>query len=251
MKRLSISAVTALCVFTIGLAPVQSQDGPPQFRPIELWVCNFNDGKDQGDMNDVYDDIVEASGDTAYSAFQLNPYFAGQRGQNIDFVYLGAWGDGSVMGADMAGYLGTPDEDWDDTVDCQGSMMGSNWIQPIDAPNDSGNFVMTVADCTVDHGSSAAQAVGAITRYNDYRVANGMTIGTLVWFPVYGGGDAEFDFKLVHVYTGAQQMGDSFKWSIDNAAYNVSNSMRQGLVACDDARLYTGRTIMNNLQPAN
>jgi len=251
MTRLLISALAIVSIYAAGLAAAQAQDGPPQFRPIELWVCNFNDGKDQGDMDDVYEDIVEASGDTAYAAFQLNPYFAGERGQNMDFFYLGAWADGSVMGADMAGYLGTPDEAWDETVDCQGSLMASNWIQPIDAPDDSGNFVMTVSDCDVDHGSSAAQAIGAISRYNDYRVANGMTIGTLVWFPVYGGGEADFDFKLVHVYPGAQQMGDSFKWSVDNAAYNVSNSLRQGLVSCDEARLYAGRTIMNNLPTTN
>ena len=247
MIRLLISALATVSIYAVGLASAQAQDGPPQFRPLEIWTCSFNDGKDQGDMDDVYESLVEDAGDTAYAAFQINPYFAGQFAQNFDFVFLGAWADGSVMGADLATYLGMPDDDWDEVADCQGSMFASNWIQPMAAPNDMGNFVITVSDCTVDHGSSAAQAVGAIVRFNDYRVANGKTIGTLVWFPVYGGGDADFDFKLAHVYEGAQQLGDSFKWTIDNAAYNVSNSLRQGLVSCDDARLYTGRTIMNNL----
>ena len=251
MTRLLISALITLLACAAGLAPSQAQDGPPQFRPLEVWACSFNDGMDQGDMDDVYEDLVADTGDTAYAAFQINPYFAGQFGQNFDFVYLGAWADGSVMGADLATYLGTPDDAWDETVSCEGSMFASNWIQPIDAPDEEGNFVLTVSDCTVDHGSTAGQAVGAISRYNDYRVANGMTIGTLVWFPVYGGGDAEFDFKLVHVYQGPQHLGDSFKWSVDNAAYNVSNSMRQGLVSCDEARMYTGHTIMNNLPPVN
>jgi len=249
MKK--VIAGTIGFLLTVCLVPAQAQDGPPQFRPLEVWTCGFKDGKDQDDMDDVYEDIVEASGDTAYSAFQLSPYFAGAFAENFDFVYLGAWADGSVMGSDMASYLGTPDESWDETVDCQGFLYASNWIQPVQPPDNAGTAVVTVSDCDVDHGSTAAQAVGAISRYNDYRVANGMTVGTLVWFPVYGGGDADFDFKLVSVYSNAQHMGDAFKWSIDNAAYNVSNSMRAGIVSCDEARLYTARTIMNNITPAN
>jgi hypothetical protein len=247
MKRLIVGTFAFL--LTIGMMPAQAQDGPPQFRPLEVWACSFNDGMDQDDMDDVYEEIVEASGDTAYSAFQLTPYFRGTFGPNIDFVYLGAWADGSVMGADMASYLGTPDESWDDTVTCQGFLYASNWVQPIQPPEDSGTGVVTVSDCTIDHGSTPAQAVGAISRFNNYRVANGMTIGTLVWFPVYGANDAEFDFKLVSVYSDAQHMGDAFKWSVDNAAYNVSASMTAGLVSCDEARLYTARTIMNNIPP--
>lgn len=249
MKKMIIGM--AAFALTLGMMSSHAQNGPPQFRPIEIWACSFNDGMDQSDMDDVYEDLVESVGDTPYAAFQMNPYYAGQFGQNFDFIYLGAWADGAVMGADMSTYLGTPDEEWDETVDCQGTMFASNWIQqPPAAPADDGStFVMAVSDCNVAAGSTPAQAVGAISRFNDYRVANGMTVGTLVWFPVYGGGDAEFDFKLTSVYPSAVQMGDAFKWTVDNAAYNVSGQMMQGVVACDEARMYTGRAIVNNLAP--
>lgn len=249
MKKLIMSA--AAFALTIGMVPVHAQDGPPQFRPVEVWACSFNDGMDQDDLDDVYEDIVEAAGDTAYAAFQLNPFFTGTFGQNIDLIYIGAWADGSVMGADMAGYVGGDDYGWDDTVDCQSFMYASNWIQEGGTPNEAGTFMMAISDCNVDHGNTPAQAVGALSRYNDYRVANGLTVATLVWFPVYGGGNAEFDFKVANVFDGPQAMGDAFKWSVDNAAYNASSAMMQGVVDCDEARVYSGRTIMNNLQPAN
>ncbi len=107
--------------------------------------------------------------------------------------------------------------------------------------------MLTVSDCKVEHGNTAAQAVGAVSRYNDYRVANGVTIGTFVWFPLFGGGDAEFDFKLAQAYSGPRALGDSLQWTIDNAAYNVRNSISQGVVSCDEARVYNGMTIMNNI----
>jgi len=251
MKRLFMSAVATMFVLTLGMTSTMAQDGPPQFRPVEVWACSFKDGKDQGDMDDVYEDIVEAAGDTAYSAFQLNPYFTGTFGQNIDLIYIGAWADGSVMGADMASYVGNNDDGWDDTVDCQSFMYASDWIQPVAPPDGSGNFMMAISDCSIDHGNTPAQAIGALNRFNDYRVANGLTVGTLVWFPVYGGGNAEFDFKLLSVYPGAQGLGDAFKWSVDNAAYNTSRAIMDGVVGCDAARVYTGRTIMNNMPAPN
>lgn len=252
MRRLFISAVATVCLLSIGMTPTMAQDGPPQFRPLEMWACALNDGKDQDDMDDVYEDIVAAAGDTEYSAFQINPYITGSLGQNIDFIYLGAWANGNVMGADMASYIGNDDDGWDDTVTCQALMFASNWIQmPANPPNEDGTFMMSISDCNVDHGNTAAQAVGAINRFNDYRVANGLTVGTLVWFPLYGGGDAEFDFKVVSVFGGAQEMGDSFQWNVDNASYNMRNSLSEGVFGCDEGRLYTGRTIMNNIPAAN
>ena len=249
MKKVIIG--TAAFLLTIGMMPSQAQDGPPQFRPLEMWVCNFLDGRDQDDMDDVYEEIVEAEGDNAYAAFHLNPFIAGNLGQNMDFIYLGVWADGSVMGSDMSSYLGNDETGWNETVDCQGLMFASNQIQaPAPPGDDGGPFVVLVSDCEIGHGQSGAQAVGAISRFNDYRVANGQDIGTIVWFPFLGGGEAEFDFKLVNAFPSAQQLGDYFKWSVDNAAYNVSNQMTEGIVDCDEARMYTGRTIMNNIPPA-
>jgi hypothetical protein len=62
-----------------------------------------------------------------------------------------------------------------------------------------------------------------------------------------GGGGAEFDFKLVHVYNDYQHLGDSFQWVVDNQAYLVNQDMTEGLVSCDEARVYNGYNISNTL----
>ena len=62
-----------------------------------------------------------------------------------------------------------------------------------------------------------------------------------------GGGDADFDFKLVNAFSGAQQWGDYFSWYVDNEAYNVYGPMTDGIVSCDESRVYVGTTIMNNM----
>jgi hypothetical protein len=203
----------------MGISASFAQDGPPQFRPVEMWVCNFNNGKDQGDMDKVYEDIVAEAGDSAYSAFQLNSYF--RVNQEFDFIYLGAWADGSTMGASLGGEMaGDSDagEGWEETVTCP-------------------------------HGNSNAQALGALRRYSDYAKANGSNVGTVVWFPAFGGGATEFDFKVANVYSDAQHFGDSMQWFTENQAYIARTNMTEGIVSCDSPRVYSGRTIMNNLQP--
>lgn len=252
MKKILISLATAMVLATSGVSIGFAQDGgPPQFRPVEMWACSYRDGKDQGDLDNIYEGLIEASGDTAYAAWHLNPYFAGNLSDQFDFLYLGAWADSSVMGGDVAlattTYADT-NADWDEALDCNGLMFASATVQSIDAePSGDGSFVLTVSDCNVADGRTAAQAMGALNRYNDYRVANGSTVGTFVWFPVFGGGNAEFDFKLVQAHSGGQALGDSLQWFVDNQAYNVRNSMMEGLLQCDEARMYNGSTIMDKL----
>ncbi|MFT5501742.1 MAG: hypothetical protein ACI88G_001881 [Woeseiaceae bacterium] len=252
MKKILLSVITVVVLATSGMQVSFAQDGgPPQFRPVELWACQYKDGKDKGDMDKVYEGIVESTSDAAYAAWHLSPYFVGNLQQQFDFIYLGAWADGTTFGGDLASYMADSADvasEWDETVDCASLMFASNTIQPNPGAGDgNGEFVLTVSDCDVAHGRTAAQALGAIRRFNDYRVANGMTIGTFAWFPVFGGGDADFSFKLAQAYSGAQALGDGFQWSVDNQAYNVEGDMTDGLVSCDESRVYFGSTIMDNL----
>lgn len=252
MRKILLSIVSAM-VLAISAAPVSfAQDGgPPQFRPVEMWACQYNDRKDQSDMDSVYEGIVESAGDAAYAAWHLTPYFAGGMAQQFDFLYLGAWADGSTFGGDLANYFANGSDisdEWDETVTCASLMFGSNNIQPNpDNAGGSGDFMLTISDCNVAEGRTNSQALGALRRFNEYRLANGSSVGTFAWFPVFGGGDAEMDFKLVHAFAGPQALGDDFQWYVDNQAYVVEGDLMEGLVSCDEARAYVGSTIMDNL----
>ena len=251
MKRLLLAATTAACTLFMGTGLSFAQDGPPQFAPVELWACDYRDGKDQGDLQDVLEELAELSGDTPTATRMLYPYLRGPQ-QAMDFIYIATWPDGSTMGRDVGNYFengADVDEAWEETADCSASLLYGRLMinQPSAEPDDDNNFILTVSDCNVAHGRSNGQAIGAIQRYNEYRVANGSDITTLLWFPVYGGGGAEFDFKQVHVYNDYQHLGDSFQWVVDNEAYAVNQDMTDGLVSCDEARVYIGNNVSNTL----
>ena len=251
MKRLLLAATTAACTLFMGTGTSFAQDGPPQFAPVELWACNYRDGKDQGDLQPVLDDLVRLAGDTPTATRMLTPYLRGPQ-QAMDFIYIAVWPDGSTMGRDVANYMengSAADQAWEDTVECNASSLYGRLSinQPSAEPDDGDNFVLTVSDCKVAHGRSTGQAIGAIQRFNEYRVANGADITELLWFPVYGGGGAEYDFKQVHVFNDYQHLGDTFQWFSDNQAYLVNQDMTDGLVSCDEARVYTGNNLSDTL----
>jgi len=251
MKRLLLAATTAACTLFMGTGLSIAQDGPPQFAPLELWACNYRDGKDQSDFQPVLDDLAEFAGDTRSAIRILAPYLTGPQ-QAMDFIYIETWADGSTMGRDVGNYLengSAIDEAWEDTVECSASSLYGRLSinQPSAGPDGNDNFVLTVSDCKVAHGRSSGQAIGAFQRFSEYRVANGSDVIELLWFPVYGGGGAEYNFKQVHVYNDYQHLGDSFQWFVDNQAYLVNQEMTDGLVSCDAARVYLGNNISDTL----
>ena len=70
---------------------------------------------------------------------------------------------------------------------------------------------------------------------------------TFAWFPTAGGGDADFDFKLAHAYEDAQAWGNAGQWTVENQAYLARGDIMDGIVDCDESRVYVGNTIMDNL----
>lgn len=246
------AAPAMAAILAISTAPnVYGQDRAPQWRPLELWVCSYRDGMTAEEMKPVYGLIEDESEDVAYAAWQLDPVMVGTLTGEFDFVYIGAWADNTTMGADLENVFSGQAESsaaWNETVDCEGEMYASLNIQDVENdPADFENFFMTVSDCTVADAASNFQAISAIRSFNDYRTSNGQAVFSRAWFPVLGGGQASFDFKLIHSYPGMTELGAANQWVTDNQAYRVRGDLMAGVVECDDARLYAGTTIMDRL----
>ena len=253
MRRLILAAVTALFTLCAGASVVFAQDGgPPSFRPVEMWVCNYKEDKDADDFGDAMEKLAESEGEQNYAAWTLSPFFVNPN-QDFDVLFLGAWGSGTAMGEAYAHYFAAgsdAQEAWNEAVDCPASIMYASYeIQPVPESTDGdGTFVLSVADCKVGHGVTNGQAMGALERFNDYAVANGSTVATFAWFPVWGAGESEFSFKLAQAFAGVEHLGNTFQWFVDTAAYNVNDDMTAGIVDCDAPRIYLGDTVMDNIQ---
>jgi len=254
MKKLQTALLAGLATVIggVGTATAQDEGGPPQFVPVELYACSYRDRQDQGDYDDALDQMKQwmqdHEGAEPYAAWRMFPVYFGPD-QEFDFIYFGAWQNGSSMGRDLRNYWATANAAtaaWDDAVDCAAQVMFAS-INVKQPPEDSGRgeFVLTVSDCKLAHGRQNAQALAALREYGQYRTDNGSPGGTWAWFPAYGGGDADYDFKLVNSHSDAEAFGNHFQWFGDNQAFMKLAALTDGLVECDDARVYSGETIVN------
>jgi len=253
MRKILLTIAASLLVTLSGAGLAVAQD-VPNLVPIEVQVCSYRDGKDSGDYDKAMDKMTEWMGENdaqPYAAFKLDPFYAGN--QEFDFVYLGVWSSGTSMGKDIAQYrasAGDAIEASEDVVDCAGSnlMTSLNVMRTDGAAPES--FVLTVTDCNVADGRSVRDAIGALTEYGEYRAATGSPGNMWVWFPSYGSGDEDFDFKLASSYAGIEGFGNNFQWNRDNQAYIKRRELFSGLLDCNVARSYVGNMIVNTL-PAN
>lgn len=255
MRKLFISIIAAIVVaFSGGSISYAQDDGPPNFVPLEMQACTYKDRKDSDDFDDAMDRMtkwMEDNDAAPYAAWRLNKFYTGAD-REFDFLYLGAWPNGSTMGQDIAHYLATAGdaiEAYDEVADCQSNLMFAslNVKAPPESDGQGDGFVLTMSDCNVADGRKTADAIAAVRAYGEYRDANGSPGGTWLLFPAFGGGQAEFDFKLVNGHSSVEAFGNSYQWIVENAAYLKQGELFEGLLECDVARAYLGDTIVNTM----
>ena len=247
--KIQLLGTTAL-MLTVSMMAVQAQDGPPSFQPVEMYVCNYRDGQDQGDFDRALRMMSEVeSSDAPYAGYQLFPGMVTPE-QNFDFIFVGVYGSGTDYGRDMAAYSQMAQDEmeaWNEAAECGTSLWASHLLS--EAPGDgSDQFMVSFQDCKVADGRSYMQAVEGMRQWVHYRANNGMALPTWAWFPVYGGAQGDFTFKLITGFGGYEDIGNSFSWMVDNEAYLVRDQMLQGLVGCDVGRMYFGREVMDTFQ---
>lgn len=257
MKKILVSVAAAMLAMIFGSGAVVAQEQEQAeirtFVPVEVWVCNYREGKGQADYDRAIEalrSVPAADPPASYLAFRLTRGFYGPD-QDFDFVYLGVWPDGgSSMGRDYDNYVaeGSDANDaWNDAVDCEAaSMFASTNVKP---PPDDGppdNFLITASDCDVAEGANTGDAIDAVEAWGQHRTEAGSEGGTWIWFQAFGGGDADFDFKIMNSHRNFQAFGDFFQWYADSAAYRKWGELTDGLLDCDDARVYNSETLINN-----
>ena len=183
-----------------------SEDGMGKVVPVELYACKFNDGQSMANLERVIADWTKYSDDQGtrdYAAWTLTPFFYGQE-QEFDFIWMGAFTDGNAMGAGFQQWVtegGKIAEDFNRVADCFGHVLleSAQYKSPPgnETPESS---IITMMDCKMNEGSDYDDVRDAELEWAEYITEKGSQAGTWHWFPSYGGGDADFDYKVVQAF---------------------------------------------------
>jgi len=245
-KAAGLAAAFAIVLSGPAIAQV-SEDGMGKILPIHLYACSYVDGQDEGDLDNVIERwtrYMDENNTDNYAAWTLTPYHFGPE-QEFDLIWMGAYTDGNAMGAGTARWLaegGDLREDFAEVVDCQAHIGLSSAMYK--APPDNAtpaSSIITMMDCELNDGKRYSDVKTAELAWAEHMGDAGSMAGTWHWFPVFGGGGLEFDYKVVNAYANYQELGADWERIANGGGREASRDIFRDVDDCDDARVYVAR----------
>ncbi len=241
----SAAMLAALALLVASAVEAQvSKDGMGKVLPVELYACKFNDGQGPADLDRVVDRWTEFADERDvddYAAWTLSPYYYGAD-QEFDFIWMGAYSDGNAMGRGTQQWLmegGDIAAEFSAVADCYGhvGLASAMYKSPPDNATPQAS-VITMTDCKMNDGTKYEDVRDAEIEWADYMTENGSTAGTWHWFPQYGGGDQDFDYKIVSAYADFTELGKDWEHGANGGGREKSQGLFAELDSCNDARVY-------------
>jgi hypothetical protein len=247
MRKILLTIMTTSLVTFVGTGSTMAQDDGMLVIPVELYTCSYNDRKDSGDLDDVVDKwnaYMDKNGTDSYAAWTLTPDYFGPN-QEFDVIWMGAAKNAIAMGeghdAWLAGNEGIADE-FAEVVSCDSHSNFASINHKALPDNDAaGTAVLTFSDCSYREGATFDAVGSAMAKWSQYLTDGGSTAGIFHWYPVYGGGGEEFDFKWLQGYANHAELGADYERYGNGRGFETRRTLLSHLVSCDSARVYNAR----------
>jgi hypothetical protein len=248
LRLAAVCAALSLSATSVSVAQV-SEDGMGKVLPVELFACNFNDGKDMGDLERVnrrWNEWMDENNADYYAAWLLTPYFYGAE-QDFDVVWMGAHTNGKVMGEDTHKWIteGGPVSDaFNDVISCSAHVgLSSAMYKAPSGQVTPASSIISMMDCEMNEGSRYSDVRSAEMKWAKYMTEQGSAAGTWHWFPVYGGGGQEYDYKVVTAYPSFVELGVDWEQFANGGGRAASMDIFDDVDECDDARVYVAKSV--------
>lgn len=221
-----------------------SKDGMGKVLPVELFACKYKEGKSAGDLDKViarWSKYMDDNGNNDYAAWTLNPYYFGTE-QDFDVLWMGAYKDAKAMGAGTDMWMAKGGElrkGFADVVTCNAHIGLSSAMYKAPASNETPTSgYITMMNCKLNEGHRYADIKAAELKWVDYLKKNGSAVGYWHWFPVFGGGDSGFDYKVVRAYRNFTEIGADLELNFNGGGREAGQEIFDDIDDCDDARVY-------------
>jgi len=247
MRKLLTGLVSGGLLFAMGIVVADEHEGdaaePNVATPVETFSCKFNEGKGQADLDVAikkWNAWADKEGIDDYSAWTLTSYYSGPD-QDFDVLWLGGSEKAKTLGRIQDTWLGSGGkaaEAFDEAISC--NAHGNFAVLQMKAPpkrDDPSNIVISFSDCNVEDGASFGDLYEPIIEWGKYRGDNGSTAGMWVFFPAYGGGGEEFDFKFVSAYQNLEDQGADYD-QYNEGGWQKGEELFAGKLNCDSSRVY-------------
>lgn len=244
LKILLVAGAVILLSGNDGVIAQEQESEEPEIFPIEIYACNYNEGKGPADLDAwsaKWNSWAESTAPEPYSAWTLTPFYYGPE-QDFDFLWLGVSPNAAALGRAYDNYLvnsGSLRLEFASMATCNahGNFATLNFKQPPE-DGDSTSFVLGFSDCKITDGKSFDDDIDpALRAWSEYRTSQGSRAGLWVMWPAYGGGGVKFDFKFAFSHSNLESLGIDYD-QYSKEGYVKAEELFSGLLDCDDARVY-------------
>ena len=246
-KLTAIVAAAVACLF--GSLSVHADNHSTVYVPADIYACSYLDGKGEADLNDaiaVWNEFMDDNDIDTYAAWVLTKHYASSE-QDFDFAWVGAHRNGTAMGENMTTWMakgGDAAAAMFSVFECpNNSNFASQMLKPPPGGNVPTDGVMTFSDCNINEGADFAKLGEADAAWAAVLGDAGSQIAMYRWWPVFGGGNEEFDFKHIGVYPSHIELGKDYDRMGNGGLVFKEAELYAGMLDCDVSRVYNARQV--------
>lgn len=245
--KVVLKSIVAGLVVIAAVSTTYADNHSIQVVPVELFTCNFHEGKGPGDLDAVIDqwnDWADKSRIDDYAAWTLTPFYFGPE-QTFDVIWLGAGKNGVALGkaqdlynAEDAGLHAA----FNEVLSCDAHVNFASIAYKLPPKNKTpSDSVLTFSDCTVKEGTSFAALGAAAREWAQYLTEAGSDTPIWHWWPAFGGGGEEFSFKWLEAHDNLEDLGADYDRYGNGGGYMVNNRLFSHMLSCDSSRAYLAK----------
>jgi hypothetical protein len=247
MKKLIAASVATCFVLIAGSGTVLAQNASSLVIPVELFTCNYNEGKGPADLDKIivkWNSWADKTGSEDYSAWTLTPYYFGPD-QEFDLIWLGAAKTAVALGQIQDAYLNENaglQAGFAEVLSCDAhsNFASLNYKAAPDGASPK-NSILTFSDCTYKEGSSFEAMSAAMGEWSQHLTNAGSEAAIFHWYPAFGGGGEEFSFKWLEAHENLASLGADYDSYGTGKGYEVFGGLFDDLIDCDSTRAYVAQ----------
>ena len=248
MKKILLSTFFASLVFLVGSGGVYAQDDGMLIIPIELFTCTYNDRQGPDDLDKVIDKWnawADMNGTDDYAAWTLTPYYFGPD-QEFDMIWMGAGKTAVALGQAQDDYNANDEgliDDFAEVLDCDShsNFASVNYKAPPEGATPASS-VLTFSDCKYREGATFSAVSAAMAQWSQHLSDEGSVAGVWHWYPAYGGGGEEFDFKWLQAHENLADLGADYDRYATGGGFRTRGRLLNHLIDCDSSRAYVAQS---------
>ncbi len=240
IKKISVLGVAVCCLY----APLGWSQPANGVTPIELFACDYRDGKGMQDLLDVAKtfDKWATDNDAQYAAWIITPEFRTAE-DGFDVGWIGSWPSGAAMGSGLDTWVskgGKVAAAFDKVIDCSDShaLMAGHTVYAPDGPIADSDSVVWFSSCTLEEGVSMGEALAAHGESSGMMRGMGSEALSWVFTPALGAGDMDFDYYSVVGHPSRAALGANFDRFYNGGGWQKSADIMADVASCDSPRLY-------------